>query len=364
MRAEATDLLDLVYEAAVIPERWPEVIERLGSPDKDSGGALLTVAGGVMQYLTTKRLERPFARYMAERDFDLNVRPGRFLARRHHGFLRDVDLCTIEELASDPIYSRYLRPAGFGWTVGTILPVPGGDTLIFEIARRPELGPYDRGFVARLDSYRPHLARSAHLAARLGLKQAQSVAATLSVVGLPAAVMRADKRVVAVNGQFEALAPRIDTTAQDRLIVKDPNADSLLQAELEKTSPADTPLVRSIPVPASEGCPPFVVHLTPVRREARDIFGQAHWIAIVTEVVADGTMPDAGILQGLFDLTAAEARVARNLLEGATASHIARTNEVSITTVRSHIQSILSKTGVSRQVDLIHLLGGIAIRDT
>lgn len=68
------------------------------------------------------------------------------------------------------------------------------------------------------------------------------------------------------------------------------------------------------------------------------------------------------VLQGLFDLTAAEARIARHLLEGSTASDIAANDEVSINTVRSQIRSILVKTGVSRQTDLIGLLSGSMIR--
>lgn len=171
---------------------------------------------------------------------------------------------------------------GVGWTVGTIIPVPGGDIMALEIGRQPALGPFEAGVLTRLDAYRSHFARSAHLASRLGLAQAQSAAAALGAVGLPAAVMSADKRVVAANGIFEDLAPRVATTARNRLVVADARADRLLQDELEKSRDGDHKAVRSIAVPAGNGEPALIVHLTPVRRAAHDIFSRAHWIAVVS----------------------------------------------------------------------------------
>jgi DNA-binding CsgD family transcriptional regulator len=361
MVANVTDLLDRMWEAAVIPELWRGVIERLSVMAGGSHGGLVAISNQTLRFVATENYAQGFDRYFAQRDFEHNVRPARALARRHQGFLRDIDLCTPEELKHDLIYDKYLRPAGVGWTVGTVIPVPGGDMLVFEVGRHPHVGPFDLGEVAILDSFRPHLARSAHLASRLGLAQAQSAAAALAVVGLPAAVMKADKRVVAVNDLFEALAPRVTTTAQNRLAIADAKANRLIQSELEKSRTGDDWTVRSIPVPASDEEPPLIVHLTPVRRAAHDIFGQAHWIAVVTPVAASGS-PDVDVLQGLFDLTAAEARVTRQLLEGSTVSSIAADNAVSSNTIRSQIRSVFAKTGVSRQTDLMTLLSGSILR--
>lgn len=61
----------------------------------------------------------------------------------------------------------------------------------------------------------------------------------------------------------------------------------------------------------------------------------------------------------LFDFTAAEARVARALIHGSTAEAYAEENGVSIATVRSQIRSVLTKTGMRRQSDLIRILGAV-----
>jgi len=357
MNTETQEFLDKVFEAAVIPELWPGVLEQFCGLFGGRGGAMMSISGGSMQFAATTVYAPNFERYVAKQDYVLNVRPGRALATRHQGFLRDVDLCSLQELEADPVYAEYLRPAGVGWTVGTVIPIPGGDMLGFEIGRAPDLGPFNLEILTRLDAFRPHLARSAHLAARLGREQAVSATAALGVVGLPAAVLTSDRRVVAANMLFETLAPRIEATAFNKLAIADPTADRLLQAEFERLKEVRGAIVRSIPVKATVQEPALIVHVTPVRRNAHDIFSRAHWIVVVTPVVAGG-FPDADLLQGLFDLTAAEARVARGLLEGGSANGIANGNAVSVTTVRTQIRSVLAKTGTSRQIDLVALLSG------
>jgi DNA-binding CsgD family transcriptional regulator len=67
------------------------------------------------------------------------------------------------------------------------------------------------------------------------------------------------------------------------------------------------------------------------------------------------------VLQGLFDLTPAEARVARAFGEAQTMEVFAKTVGVSLETVRSQLKSVLAKTGLSRQQELVHLLAGKAL---
>jgi len=62
----------------------------------------------------------------------------------------------------------------------------------------------------------------------------------------------------------------------------------------------------------------------------------------------------------LFDLTPAEARVARSLASGKTVEDIAADGGVSLSTVRTHVRGVLAKTGCDRQIEVVALLAGIA----
>jgi DNA-binding CsgD family transcriptional regulator len=65
-------------------------------------------------------------------------------------------------------------------------------------------------------------------------------------------------------------------------------------------------------------------------------------------------------LVSLFDLTPAEARVARSLAAGETVDDIAAAGGVAHSTVRTHLRSILEKTGCHRQAEVVALLTGIS----
>ncbi|MAA74821.1 MAG: hypothetical protein CMN28_08950 [Salinisphaeraceae bacterium] len=67
------------------------------------------------------------------------------------------------------------------------------------------------------------------------------------------------------------------------------------------------------------------------------------------------------VLCELYDLTPAEARVARMMVNGGAPREIAEQSNTSVHTVRNQIKSVFSKTGAARQAELaILLLGGPA----
>jgi DNA-binding CsgD family transcriptional regulator len=71
--------------------------------------------------------------------------------------------------------------------------------------------------------------------------------------------------------------------------------------------------------------------------------------------------PPVELVQSLFDLTPAEARVARGLTNGETVEELASIGGVSHNTVRTQVRGVLDKTGCRRQAEVVALLGGIAV---
>jgi DNA-binding CsgD family transcriptional regulator len=70
----------------------------------------------------------------------------------------------------------------------------------------------------------------------------------------------------------------------------------------------------------------------------------------------------AELLQALFDLTPAESRVAGLIADGYGVESIATTLAVSLNTVRTHLKSVFTKLGVSRQAELASLLSTTGLR--
>jgi DNA-binding CsgD family transcriptional regulator len=271
----------------------------------------------------------------------------------------DQDLFQPGELETMPTYPFY-RSHGIGWATALFARVPSSDTFTFTFDRRFEDGPISAETVATLNTLRPHLARAALISCRLGLERAQASAQALNIIGLPAAILCPSHKIIAANERMQALMPtHVTERAKGRFQLVEQRADDLLSKALAAlhlpTDRQDHLQSRSIPIASKSDYVPMVAHVVPIRRSATDIFVNASSIVVITPV-CETELPCANVIQGLFDLTAAETRVARMIAGGGTVSAIAASSETTEGTVRNQLKSVFSKTGVSRQADLVSLL--------
>jgi DNA-binding CsgD family transcriptional regulator len=350
-----------IYEAAAIPELWPRVLDRLAELTGCMGGILLAAgASRQVRYVASDSLVPLMTAFNDGGWMDhRNTRAARFAARQHAGFVLDTDLYIPGEQDNDPFYVDLLRRYGGGYAAGTMIPAPSGDLLIFNIERAFAEGPVPRRAIATLDLLRPHLARAALLSARLRLEQARSTVEAFGRIGLPAAVLDEGGHAVAANRLLGRLDGAFVFGARERLRIRDTAANRLFADALAMPAPeTSNRAVRSIPVPAGQDHPPLVLHLLPVHGAAHDVFGRAAALLIATPV-EPRAVPGAEVLQGLFDLTAAEARIARAIGEGGTTRDIAGCFGVSHETVRNQLKAVLAKTGLKRQAELSRLLSGL-----
>lgn len=356
MSFDTVDIIASIYEAAALPELWPGVLEQLATVAGAWGGALVSIDANKTTRLLTTRSYEPLYQEFLESGLEFNnSRTQRHIEARISGFSRDIDHCTIEELDADPLYTQLLKPRGLGWTMGSVVTMPSQDMLVFDFNKETEKGPFTPAEVASLDVFRPHLARAGLLTTRLRLERARQAVETLATIGLPGAVLTASGTVLAQNEPFNGLSERVAAGPGDRLWMRDGVALSLVRASLATIMDDGTQQPRSIPVAVTPDQPALVLHLVPLRRQALDIFTGAHCLLIVTPVLA----PDAPLtemLNGLFDLTPAEARLAKALASGATLATTAASFGVSPQTLKTQLKSVFEKTGVSRQADLVRLL--------
>jgi DNA-binding CsgD family transcriptional regulator len=76
--------------------------------------------------------------------------------------------------------------------------------------------------------------------------------------------------------------------------------------------------------------------------------------------VLDFPAPSEAQLRTLLDLTAAEARLAQLLAAGDTLDEVSQKLGIKLTTARSQLAVIFSKTGIRRQTKLVAILSRIA----
>jgi DNA-binding CsgD family transcriptional regulator len=353
------DLVDRIYECSLVPELWPNVLGEVGRMSETAASLFITNEGLISW--TASRFAHPGTEIIVKEGWLFrNQLIGRLFAAQHAGFLADVDIFTREELDREPLYrDLYRSRLGVGSVAATAIPIPTGERATFVLGRRIERGPMERAVIQQLDELRPHLARSALMSARLRLERARVASETLAVIGLPALVLNQHGKVLAANHLIEALTGYVQWRAHDRLSLSDKAADQLLRDAVATIDLTGGSSVRSFPVRDMRADMMMVAHVVPIRLSARDIFARCAAVLVLTPVALPQA-PPVELVQSLFDLTPAEARVARGLAAGKTVYDIATDGGTSANTVRTQLRAVLGKTGCSRQTEVVALLSGLA----
>lgn len=350
-------LVDRIYEAAVLPGSWQSVVSELAAQAGGSDALLSIVQSGSVDLISTSQ------HFADTWSMILNMFPGasnkrtqRLLGRRHPGFLTDIDVFGPSEIGDDPLYAEILVPRGYGSGVATAIHFPDGAAAVINIERPARAGTFGTEIIQHLDRLRPHLARSAMLAARLGFEYLRTAVQTLAALGFAACAVRQSGSVIDANAQFSDEPSLWTTRGAGRIALLDRRADELLADALR--------LIRhdagvcSIPLRGGPQAAPAVLHVVPVRRAAHDLFRQAAAILVLTKVVG-GPAGKTPLLQALFDLSPTEAVIAERIAAGRTVEEIARIDAKSPETVRNQVKSVLAKTGCRRQLDLARMLAQV-----
>ncbi len=196
------------------------------------------------------------------------------------------------------------------------------------------------------------------------LDRARAAVTALELAGLHAAALSTKRQWLAANAGFERLAAGLFRQGCEHVRLVNAEADQLLcealsrlQHDGEHASP------QPIPYPRSDGRPPVLLQVLPVGRAARTSFSGMLALLTITAVVRRNA-PAVGMIQRLFEMTPAEARVARSVAEGGTVPQIAERFALSPETVRSQLKAALAKTGSARNIDLAVLLAAASPIDS
>jgi len=350
-------LIQDIYEAAALPEQWPRVLEQIGS----TVGAKHAVMGtrrsdDWIGWTASVPFQPVLTAYLNSNVAATTQITPRLLAADHAGFLRQTDVMTHEEWEADSFRHDLSRHFGINHAAATAVRLPSADSLVVHL-QRPEGQPAlnDRE-LATLDSFRPHIARAGLLATRWRLKRLSAATEALALVGLPAAVIDRNCRVLAANDMIQRMA-HVRWPAGNRLGLVDGRAQALLQQALANLF---EPLNESVASFASRvgETDSAVIHVVPTSGQSRDLFDGGLAVLVVTPVTAPEA-PDAQVIRALFDLSANEARVARSLTSGQSIDQIAHSSGVNRETVRSQVKAVMSKTGATRQAEVAALLAGL-----
>ena len=354
------ELVDRIYEAAFLPDLWPTIFDDMAHLTDSKGGVLLTARDKILSWSSSESLETAVESYISKGWFKDCGRRACMFRKAHSEFLTENDYWTEQEFESNKIYNEFFRPMGLGFSAGTSIHVPTGDAIIFFIERVLERGAMEKNYVNMLNELRPHLARSAFVASRLGLQSATSTSETFSKLGLTTILLNSAGSVVDSCNITDIIEEYIIPGTKNTLIFKDTNANALLKSALKTLKSNISASVRSIPLRDKNGKAVIVAHLLPVCGMARDIFSNSYAICLLTPVTSKN-VPAIDLVKSLFDCTASEAEIARSLTSGKSVGDISSERGVSVHTVRTQLKRVMEKTGCKRQAELVALMASVAL---
>jgi DNA-binding CsgD family transcriptional regulator len=192
------------------------------------------------------------------------------------------------------------------------------------------------------------------------LEWARAAVEAYGLIGLPAAILSRSHRLAAANELMKKLIPHAVQDRPSRIGLADRRADAILAQVLSQMQGCAAGQARAVPIPATPELPASIVHVIPVSGAANGMLAAASCMLVIA-AVARPEIASARLLADLFDLTPAEARVARGIAAGKTVHDLAEEAGLAAGTIRQQLKSVFSKTGVSRQADLVGLLVGSAL---
>jgi DNA-binding CsgD family transcriptional regulator/PAS domain-containing protein len=359
-----SELLEILYAAPLEDSQWERFLDRLckvtGSivalfVRNDSAQGIRRLALGAVN---GPKDDRTYEIYQKSYRYTDPVRQA-FLRQPRVGFIEGEDIIAHEDLVKTETFQNVALPNGLIHVSLISLTVTPGYQEIISLWRgagRLYLEPGHRQLIEKL---LPHIQNVVNIRRALGLleERALNAEAMLDATKTAAILLDESGHLIHMNDAAQLLALACDGfSVRDDCVVPTDPAKRFAFAELVAACASGDAHSAGGALTLARGQRrrPLQVFVTPLRLSDPNRSG-VRALVMATDPDKTVVFPDT-ILRQLYGLTPAETEVANGLLTGFSVEEIARVRRVSISTVRSQLSSLLSKTGVKGQNELMRLL--------
>ncbi len=368
--AALSSLIALIYDAALNPERWPDVLRAFADATAATCAALLhhdvrdprgTVASS---HQLDPEAERRYAEHFGSIDPWVS-------SASHRGLLLPgvvhigEELVSRQDLARTEYYNDLARPFGITRVLSSVIRRDAAATASISVLRpdaQEPFGPRERELMQHL---LPHLRRALEVHRRVvGLEMMKNAIGDV-LDRLPNGVIlaRHDGSIAALNRAAESILKSHDGLADSsRGLVVANGAEhdrfhALIRAAARTSAGRGTASGGVLAISRPSLRRPYAALVTPVRVPPLPPFENERAIAavFVTDPEQAGRT-DERIARSLWGLTTAEAQIAEALTSGRSIREIADARSITLNTARWHLKQILSKTQTHTQSELARLL--------
>lgn len=373
--ADIERLIGLIYEGALESQPWqsalPALRESLDAqvaslilrpPAEGDKGVILNSlrpgSGGDVEELA-KPDDWQLTIYREEffaLDPFLNLPPGQVISLE--------DILPDSELVASDYFLHYLQPIDLFRILGVDTLEPGGMLARLRFSRRRKEARFNQDDRNILKIIAPHLQRAIQIYAKLNRTTSERdlFAGAVDQLSVATIILDEQAQVVNTNAIAQAMLAEGDGISLQgkRFQVNGRDTNSRLQSALSAVIKAqkrpEASVVRAFSVPRSGDRSNLGLVIRPVP--------SPHWSGGQSSPCAAIFISDPDLQEGasqqalgeLLGLTPAEANLAILLARGHSLAQVSDLQGISQHTARAQLKSIFSKTGVSRQAELVRLV--------
>jgi DNA-binding CsgD family transcriptional regulator len=358
-----SEIIGLIYRAGLDAALWPTALRRVAAAVRGESAVLQQVDLSTLLPRGSLSVGRD-----GEFERSLSVWSPRncFIPRSRHlpsgSVSADYMLLPRREFLRTEFYQGWFRPQEIAWTIACNIEVNADDMTHLVLGRHGRrAGAFDKDDMRLLRLLNPHLREAMRLHGRLTQQNAvlRERADILDRCAAGVVVADAACRIVLLNAAGERVLAAADGLQMRgrALSATDAAVDRQLRSLVARAaSNRDVPAGGAVTIERGNAVRPLAVSVAPLRG-AEDwlLPATGHALLILAEPDTALAVSSAPLRQ-LFGLTPGEARVALSLASGKEPGEVAAELDLSVATVRTHLQRVFEKTRTNRQPELVALL--------
>ena len=355
-------LLTGIYDAALEPDLWPDVLDRLRRlVDCRSGGILhgtlnpmtLTVKGATGFDPVVMERARDILDDPTGNPFFLNMtmlEVGVPVPRQK--FLDD------ETFEKHRIYRDFFEPQDLFHDITTPLSVSPDEAITLYLGRGRKAGPLEQREVRILLPWIPHLQRAMQIDRQMRMHRAGNLVLSDILDRMPFGVVLAgrDGEVMSMNRAAERIVGAGDgfECKRRRLVARSRSDNAALNRVVALAAGGQGG--GSLRVRRYSGARPYPVFAAPLSRAVSACWPRSPEVAILFSDTEDDIEAPFAALAQLYGLSPAETAVAIEAAKGIGIGAVAEKLGIGANTVKTHLSRVFEKTGTRRQAELVRLV--------
>lgn len=362
---EISDLIGGIYDAALEPALWTNVLDRITKFVGGHAAALYFKDASSKTGFSTYDvgIEPYYVKMYFEKYVKLDpTTTGHFFAEIGEP-LATHDLIPYDEFLQSRFYLEYVKLQGLVDHVAAVLDKAVTSVAIFGVFRHERHGVVDDEMLRRMRLIIPHVRRSVLIGRLIDLKSAESetFSGVLDGVRSGMFLLASAARIVHANAMGHAMLAEGDPLGSigDCLAASDPETNEGLCEILAAAGNGDAAIgTKGIALPLIDRSGAhFTAHVLPLASIARRRAGASHAAVaalFVHKAILDVASPPE-IIAKAFKLTPTELRILLAIVEVGGVPEVAMALGVAESTVKTHLSRLYEKTGSKRQADLVKI---------